>query len=210
MFVVSSDAPPALPFWIDGRAVLTLGERFIDVRQAGDGAVVRRLPVCGEDEARRAVASALAAQARWSAWPDAERMACLAALAAKLAAYAPHFAAFLEEEAGLPRAEVEQLLAAAQAALASVQADVASGRRVVVVAEAGQVCFLAMVRALSKALAGGACVVVLSDPGAPSAALALAELATRSGLPDGVFNLIHGDAQSADALAVAVAAAAAA
>ena len=210
MFVLSSDAPPALPFWIDGRAVLTLGERFVDVRQAGSGAVVRRLPVCGADEAQRAVASAAAAQALWSARSEAERKDCLATLAGKLAGYAPHFAALLEEEAGVPSAEAGQLIAAAQACLESAQADSTSARCIVVVSESGREGFLATVRALSRALASGTCVVVLSDPGSPSALLALAELATRSGVPDGVFNLIHGDAQSANALALAVSAEAAA
>ncbi len=205
MFVLSSDAPPALPFWIDGHAVLTLGERFLDVRQAKSGAVVRRLPVCGADEARRTVVSAMAAHARWSARPVAERKERLSALAGMLSAYSPHFAALLDEEGGMPRTEAEQLVAAAQACLESVQADSACDRRIVVVKERGRDCFLATVSALSRALVGGACVVVLSDPDSPSALLALAELATRSGLPDGVFNLIHGDAHSANVLALALA-----
>ena len=205
MPVLSPDAPPALPFWIDGHAVLTLGERLFDVPAGAHGQVLRRAPVCGADAAQRAVAAARAAQSAWSAQPAEVRTACLAALGAGLAGYAPHFAVLLGEEAGLPPAEAARLIAAAQASLGAARASApVAAVRALVPPEAGEV-FLPMVQALSGILASGASAVVLSDVRCPSALLALAELATRCALPDGVFNLVHGDAASAAAIAAALA-----
>ena len=200
MVVLSPDAPPALPFWIDGRAVLTLGEGFIDVLQSGsDGPVLRRLPVCGPGEAGRAAVAARAAQPLWQGRAIAERMACLSVIASELSRYASHFSELLAEEAGLSAHEAALQVTAARDDLESVPGSPPGDRCVLVRPEGGDV-FSGLVRTLSAVLAAGGAVVVLSNPRAPSALLALAELASRCGIPDGVFNLVHGDDGSARAI----------
>ena len=64
-------------------------------------------------------------------------------------------------------------------------------------------CFAGLVANAAPVLASGGVVVLKPSPRGPSAAVALAELATRAGLPDGAVNLVHGD----DALVAALAAA---
>ena len=60
------------------------------------------------------------------------------------------------------------------------------------------------VRRLAMALNAGSAVLLLSSPCVAAPLLALAELAARSGVPAGVFNLVHGDAMSARALQAAI------
>ena len=211
MFTLPIDAPPALPLWIDGHAVLTLTERFIDVCDPHDGRALRRVPVCREAEVARAVVSAREACAGWSLRSPAERAAGLVALADALGRYAEHFAGLLGEEAGLAPESALSEVAAAQAALracagapgvvagAAGAAGVASVACFVVHPDAP---FAGPVHAVSAALAGGASVVLRTAPSAPSVWFALAELSARCAFPPGVFNLVHGDGETADALAL--------
>jgi malonate-semialdehyde dehydrogenase (acetylating)/methylmalonate-semialdehyde dehydrogenase len=53
---------------------------------------------------------------------------------------------------------------------------------------------------LSNALACGNAFVLKPSEKDPSASLVLAELIQRAGFPDGVFNVVHGDAEAVDAL----------
>ena len=210
MFSLSPDAPPALPFWIDGHAVLTLGERLDDVPNPAQGAVLRRVPVCGAADAQRAVATARLAQAAWAALDPARRQAQLAALAAALAGYAPHFARLLGEDAGLtaPLA-AEEIAAAERALLAPTAASALPSIQLLLPGNNDTAPFLDAVRRLATALSAGATVVLLTPVCAAAPLLALAELAARSGFPDGVLNVVHGDAESAQALRRAVAGASA-
>ena len=120
MFALSPDAPPALPFWIDGRAVLSLGERLVDVQNPRQEPVLRRVPVCDAAVAQRAVAAACAAQPAWAALDPALRQGVLAALATALAGYAPHFARLLGEDAGLTATAAAEDVARAEQAGADV------------------------------------------------------------------------------------------
>jgi malonate-semialdehyde dehydrogenase (acetylating)/methylmalonate-semialdehyde dehydrogenase len=52
------------------------------------------------------------------------------------------------------------------------------------------------------ALAAGNCVILKPSEKDPSAANWVAELLTEAGLPDGVFNVVHGDKEAVDALLV--------
>ena len=123
MFALSPDAPPALPFWIDGRAVLSLGERLVDVQNPRQEPVLRRVPVCDAAVAQRAVAAACAAQPAWAALDPALRQGVLAALATALAGYAPHFARLLGEDAGLTATAAAEDVARAEQALLALPAQ---------------------------------------------------------------------------------------
>lgn len=205
MFALSPDAPPALPFWIDGRAVLSLGERLVDVQNPRQEPVLRRVPVCDAAVAQRAVAAACAAQPAWAALDPALRQGVLAALATALAGYAPHFARLLGEDAGLTAtAAAEDVARAEQALLAQPAQAPLSPVCALLPAADDPAPFSDAVRRLAMALNAGSAVLLLSSPCVAAPLLALAELAARSGVPAGVFNLVHGDAMSARALQAAI------
>ena len=205
MFALSPDAPPALPFWIDGRAVLSLGERLVDVQNPRQEPVLRRVPVCDAAVAQRAVAAACAAQPAWAALDPALRQGVLAALATALAGYAPHFARLLGEDAGLTAtAAAEDVVRAEQALLAQPAQAPLSPVCALLPAADDPAPFSDAVRRLAMALNAGSAVLLLSSPCVAAPLLALAELAARSGVPAGVFNLVHGDAMSARALQAAI------
>lgn len=205
MFALSPDAPPALPFWIDGRAVLSLGERLVDVQNPRQEPVLRRVPVCDAAVAQRAVAAACAAQPAWAALDPALRQGVLAALATALAGYAPHFARLLGEDAGLTATAAAEDVARAEQALLALPAQAPlSPVCALLPAVDDPAPFSDAVRRLAMALNAGSAVLLLSSPCVAAPLLALAELAARSGVPAGVFNLVHGDAMSARALQAAI------
>ncbi len=205
MFALSPDAPPALPFWIDGRAVLSLGERLVDVQNPRQEPVLRRVPVCDAAVAQRAVAAARAAQPAWAALDPALRQGVLAALATALAGYAPHFARLLGEDAGLTATAAAEDVARAEQALLALPAQAPLSPVCALLPAADDPApFSDAVRRLAMALNAGSAVLLLSSPCVAAPLLALAELAARSGVPAGVFNLVHGDAMSARALQAAI------
>lgn len=205
MFALSPDAPPALPFWIDGRAVLSLGERLVDVQNPRQEPVLRRVPVCDAAVAQRAVAAACAAQPAWAALDPALRQGVLAALATALAGYAPHFTRLLGEDAGLTATAAAEDVARAEQALLALPAQAPLSPVCALLPAADDPApFSDAVRRLAMALNAGSAVLLLSSPCVAAPLLALAELAARSGVPAGVFNLVHGDAMSARALQAAI------
>ena len=205
MFALSPDAPPALPFWIDGRAVLSLGERLVDVQNPRQEPVLRRVPVCDAAVAQRAVAAARAAQPAWAALDPALRQGVLAALATALAGYAPHFARLLGEDAGLTATAAAEDVARAEQALLALPAPAPLSPVCALLPAADDPApFSDAVRRLAMALNAGSAVLLLSSPCVAAPLLALAELAARSGVPAGVFNLVHGDAMSARVLQAAI------
>ena len=205
MFARAPEAPPALPFWIDGRAVLSLGERLVDVKNPRQEPVLRRVPVCDAAVAQRAVAAACAAQPAWAALDPALRQGVLAALATALAGYAPHFARLLGEDAGLTATAAAEDVARAEQALLALPAQAPLSPVCALLPAADDPApFSDAVRRLAMALNAGSAVLLLSSPCVAAPLLALAELAARSGVPAGVFNLVHGDAMSARALQAAI------
>lgn len=184
------EGPRAIPLWIGGRAVLTVTPSFYDVVSPLDGDVLRRVPLCGVDEARPAIAAAREAGPAWAARPLAERDGLLAALADGLERYAGHFAKLLREECGIDEASAMAEVAEAAAALRAGGAGDALVAGLVIDAVRPLAGFAAAVAPL---LRGGAVLVVKPSPRAPAAVAALCELTSRTGWPDGVVNVVHGD-----------------
>jgi succinate-semialdehyde dehydrogenase / glutarate-semialdehyde dehydrogenase len=161
------------------------------------GEALRRVPLCGAAEAVEAVTAARNAQSAWLALAPAARQSCLAALAAALDGYAGHFAKLLRAETGCDEAQGLAEVAAAVAALQS-GAPGEGGVLAVVVDDSRPLAGFAAVAA--PALRAGATLVVKPSPRAPSALFALCELASRSGMPAGVLNLMQGDSAAIDGL----------
>ena len=193
----ASEGPKAIPLWINGHAFLTVSESFFDVVNPQSGEALRRVPLCGAAEAAEAVAAACDAQADWHALAPARRQELLAALAAALDGYAGHFAKLLREESGGDEAAALGEVAAAVAAL---QAGAAGEGGVVALVVDDQRPLAGFAAAAAPLLRGGATLVVKPSPKAPGALFALCELATRSGLPAGVLNLVQGDSAAIDGL----------
>ena len=95
-----SDDAPAIPLWINGHAYLTMAHSFVDICNRATGEVIRRTPLCGADEAAKAVEAAGAAVVRWANESSTARAAILADMALALEGYARHFAKLIVEETG--------------------------------------------------------------------------------------------------------------
>ncbi|MGE5385076.1 MAG: aldehyde dehydrogenase family protein [Betaproteobacteria bacterium] len=197
---MTSDDPMVIPLWISGHAYLTMTERYHDIGQKQGGAALRRVPCCGRGQVETALAAAEEAQPDWAALTLGERQGFLLALADALESYTDHFSRLLQEEAGLAetdaRAEVE-------AALAFLRAGCVGDTGVVgfVVAEARPLASFA--ETLAPTLLAGGAVVGRSALRSPGAAFALCELSARAKWPEGVLNLVHGDAAADAAFAAA-------
>lgn len=204
---LAPEGPMAIPLWVNGRAYLTVTESFFDVIDAASGEAVRRVPLCGADEAAEAAGAARAAQPGWQALGEAQRQAHLGALADALAGYAAHFAKLIRQETGKAEAEAAAEVDAAVAALrnaapageTAISASVAA-----VIADASRP-LAAVAEAAASLLAAGGAVVVKPSPKAPSAVFALCELTGRAGWPAGVVNLLQGDEAAVEGLCTAAA-----
>jgi acyl-CoA reductase-like NAD-dependent aldehyde dehydrogenase len=186
--------------WVDGHAYLTVTESFFDVISPLDGAALRRVPLCGADEAATAVAAARAAQPGWLALAAGERQALLAALADGLARYTGHFARLLREECG---GEESAAVAEVETAVAALRAG-ANGDPGTVGLVVGAERPLARFAEVAASLLGaGATLVVKPSPKAPAAVFALCELTSRTGWPGGVVNVLQGDAAAIKGLCAA-------
>lgn len=184
------EGPMAVPLWINGHAFLTVTDEFFDVVDPAKGEAIRRVPLCGADEAGEAVQAAVAAAPAWAALSGGERQAHLAALAKALDDYTGHFAKLIRQETGKEESEA---VAEVQAAVAVLRAPPAGEAGVLAaIADAGRP-LAALVELAVPVLAAGGTVVVKPSPKAPGAAYAFCELTARAGWPGGVLNLLQGD-----------------
>ena len=191
------EGPMAIPLWINGHALLTAGQDFLDVVNPVTGEAVRRVPLCGASEAAEATVAARAAQPAWAEMGLAARRVCLARLAEGLERYAGHFAKLLGQDRGIDEAAAAAEVARAVAALQTV--NVGETGVVGVILDASQP-LADFAEALAPAVLAGATVVVKPSPKAPSAVFALCELATRVEWPAGVVNLLQGDTAAVEGL----------
>jgi succinate-semialdehyde dehydrogenase/glutarate-semialdehyde dehydrogenase len=198
-------ADPALlrdRLWIGGQWVAADAGATRPVRNPASGATLAEVPLAGAAETRRAIAAAAAALPAWAARPAKERAAVLRRL--------------MTAEQGKPLAEARGEIAysagffewfgeEAKRAYGDVIPGHQRDRRIVVLKQpVGVVAAItpwnfpsAMIaRKVAPALAAGCTVVVKPALQTPLSALALAELAHRAGVPDGVLNVVTGDARA--------------
>jgi len=199
--MIESDDAPAIPLWINGHAYLTMASTFFNVCNPHTGEVLRRTPLCGADEALKAVEAAQAALLRWASETLSARAALLADVALALEGYAEHFAKLIVEETGKDAEAAAAEVAAAVALLRGAAAGDVSG--VVAVVSDDTAPLLGPLSRAVPALRAGATVVVKPSPKAPSPIFALAELTARNAFPGGVFNILQGDEAAVDGLCAA-------
>jgi len=197
--------------WIDATTGGT-----VPVTNPATGGVLGTVPDCGAAETRTAIEAAHAALPAWRARPAKDRALLLRKLHDLLLANQDDLARIMTAEQGKPLAEARGEIAYSAGFLEwfgeeakRVYGDVIPGhaqdRRIVVVKQpVGVVAAItpwnfpsAMIaRKLAPALAAGCTIVIKPAAQTPFSALALAELATRAGIPPGVVNVVTGNARA--------------
>ena len=228
MSIASTGARPALRdaalfrtrAFVDGAwADADSGETFA-VANPATGDILADVPRMGAEETRRAIKAAERAYPAWRNLLAKDRARFLRRWADLMLEHEEDLAVLMVSEQGKPLAEARAEVAYAAAFLEwfgeeakRVYGDTIPGplpdRRIVILKEPVGVTAgitpwnfpSAMVtRKCAPALAAG-CTMVLKPPEqTPLSALAICELAERAGLPNGVFNVVTGDAEDAPAI----------
>lgn len=185
-----------------------------DVHDPGNGTLLGTLPLCGAQETREAIELAQVAFKAWRKTTAEHRSQVLERWHDLMLANVDDLSRILSAEQGKPLAEAagEIRYAASFVKWFAEQGKRVGGysipapttdRRIFVAKEPVGVCALitpwnfpaAMItRKAAPALAAGCTVVIKPSEFTPYTALALAELATRAGLPEGCINVVAGDA----------------
>jgi succinate-semialdehyde dehydrogenase/glutarate-semialdehyde dehydrogenase len=197
---------------IDGTWTSADSGEFAEVRNPATGAVVGQVPVMAADETRRAVDAASRALPAWKDMLAKERGRVLRRWFDLVIDHQDDLARILTAEQGKPYSEalsevvsgaqfIEWFAEEARRAYGETIPAPAPDRRIVVVKQPIGVCAAItpwnfpstiVTRKVAAALAAGCTMVLRPDTTTPFSALALAELATRAGVPAGVLNVITG------------------
>ena len=202
--------------FIDGAWCAADDGATVAIRNPANGDLVGDVPVLRATETRRAIDAAARAQPRWAALTAKERAVILRRFADLMLANADDLAVIMTAEQGKPLAEAKGEVAYAASFIewfaeegkrvyGEIIPTFRADSRVLVLRQAVGVAAAitpwnfpaAMItRKLGPALAAGCSFVCKPAPQTPFSALALAELATRAGIPAGVFNVVTGDAEA--------------
>jgi len=209
-----------LAHWIGGAPADVASERHTEVTESATGAVVARVPMATPEVVDRAVAAARGAAEEWGQASIAARTKVMFAFRELVHASREELAALIvrehgkvfddamgEVQRGLEVAEfacgIGELLKGGMSAQISRGVDSYSLPQPVGVA-AGITPFnfpvMVPMWMFPVALACGNAFVLKPSEQDPSASLKLAELLAEAGLPDGAFNVVHGDREAVDAL----------
>jgi len=201
--------------YINGAWVPATAGSTIPVDDPATGQVLGTVPNGGRDETREAIASAAAAFAGWRARTAKERAAILHRWVELIVQNQEDLATLMTLEQGKPLAEsrgevlygagfIEWFAEEAKRTYGDVIPSHARDKRIIVIKEPIGVvgCItpwnfpIAMItRKVGPALAAGCTAVVKPASQTPFSALALAELADRAGVPEGVLNVVTGSAR---------------
>ena len=197
--------------WVDADSGATF-----DVTDPATGRAIGAVPAFGSAETRRAIEAANEAYPAWRARTAKERSSLLRGWYDLLLEHQEDLAIIMTAEQGKPLAEsrgeilygasfIEWFAEEAKRAYGDVIPTPLADRRIVVTKEpVGVVACItpwnfpnAMItRKAGPALAAGCTVVARPASATPFSALALGELATRAGIPPGVFNVITGPSRA--------------
>jgi malonate-semialdehyde dehydrogenase (acetylating) / methylmalonate-semialdehyde dehydrogenase len=220
MAFISQVKVAQIPYWIDGRPAVPKSQRSGEVTNASTGQVVRTVPYANAEDVAAAVAAAAAAFPAWRATPPIRRARILTRFRALMEEHQKELARIISEEHGkvfldamgsVQRGiEVVEFACGAPHLLKGEHAE-SVGRGVDahsrlqplgVCAGITPFNFPAMVPMwmFPMALACGNTFVLKPSEKDPSASIRMAELLKAAGLPDGVFNVVHGDKEAVDAI----------
>ncbi len=210
----------AVPFWINGRPVAPAVARHGEVFNPATGQVIRRVPFADAGLVDAAVKAAAAALPAWRDTPPVRRARILQKYLQLLQREQQALAAIVTEEHGktLPDAagsvqrgiEVVEFACGIPNLLKGEHSeDVGSGVDTFSLRQPVGVCagitpfnFPVMVPLwmFPLAIACGNAFILKPSEKDPSASIRMAELFKEAGLPDGVFNVVHGDKEAVDAI----------
>ena len=206
--------------WINGAPVAGKSGRFSDVFHPSTGVVQARVPLANEAELEAAIAAAAAAFPEWSNQPPLRRARVMFRFREIFESRIDEVAAIINREhgkvfsdakgeatRGLENIEfatgIPQLLKGEFTEQVGTGIDSWSVRQPLgVVAGITPFNFPAMVPLwmIPTAIACGNTFILKPSERDPSSAILLAEMLKEAGLPDGVFNVVHGDKTSVDGI----------
>jgi malonate-semialdehyde dehydrogenase (acetylating) / methylmalonate-semialdehyde dehydrogenase len=209
-----------VPMWLDGRPYAPAAGRAGDVFNPATGQVVRRVPFASHEVVNAAVDAAAAALPEWRAWPALRRARVLQRFLRLMEEQQKDLARLVSEEHGktIPDAlgsiqrgmeviefacGIPHLLKGEHSENVGTQVDTHTIRQPVgICAGITPFNFPVMVPLwmFPVALACGNAFILKPSEKDPSAAIRMAELLQKAGLPDGVFNVLHGDRVAVDAI----------
>ena len=218
--VAKQPVAAAVPLWINGQPAASRSARHGEVTNPATGEVIRHVPFSTAEDVGAAVNAAAAAFPAWRATPALRRARILTRFRELLEQHQKEIARLITEEHGkvfldamgsVQRGiEVVEFAAGAPHLLKGEHAgSVARGVDAYSRLQPIGVCagitpfnFPAMVPLwmFPIALACGNTFVLKPSEKDPSASVRMAELLKEAGLPDGVFNVIHGDKEAVDAI----------
>ncbi|MEO8142717.1 MAG: CoA-acylating methylmalonate-semialdehyde dehydrogenase [Betaproteobacteria bacterium] len=208
-----------VPVWINGKAVVPQG-RMGEVYNPATGQVTKRVPYCNDEVIDAAVKAAAAALPEWRDASILRRARVMQKFLQLMQANQKEIAALITAEHGktLPDAMgsvqrgievvefacgIPQLLKGEYSENVGTAVDTHTVRQPVgVCAGITPFNFPAMVPLwmFPMAIACGNTFILKPSEKVPSASIRMAELFKEAGLPDGVFNVVHGDKEAVDAL----------
>lgn len=209
-----------LNHFINGQAVAGISQRFADVFNPATGKVTSQVPLATEADVDAAVTTAQAAWPSWAATTPLRRARVMFKFKTLLEQHADELARLISQEHGKVLADAAaefqrglenvefacgapQLLKGEFSENVGTDVDSYSMRQPLgVVAGITPFNFPAMVPMwmFPLAIVCGNTFVLKPSERVPSTAIRLAELLKEAGLPDGVFNVVHGDKEAVDAL----------
>ena len=209
---------PTARNFIAGRFVAG-GPPLLDVLNPRNGSLLSRVPLSSGAEVDAAVRAAATAFPAWSATPIKERVQVFFRYRALLQQHQDELTALISEEHGKIRseAEAEVLKAIELTEFACSLPQIVTGEvlevsrgvecrtdrhPIGVVASIVPFNFPSMVPhwTIPNAIALGNCVVLKPSELVPLSAGRIAELLAKAGLPDGVFNVVHGSQEAVEAI----------
>jgi malonate-semialdehyde dehydrogenase (acetylating)/methylmalonate-semialdehyde dehydrogenase len=215
-----AEAALTVPLWIGGKPAGSSSNRSGEVTNPATGAVTKRVPFCNAADIDAAVKAAQGAYPEWRDAPPLRRARVMQRFLQLLQQEQKALARIVTEEHGktLPDAmgsvqrgiEVVEFACGIPHLLKGEYSEnVGSGVDTHTVRQPVGVCagitpfnFPVMVPLwmFPVAIACGNTFVLKPSEKVPSASIRMAELLKEAGLPDGVFNVVHGDKEAVDAI----------
>ncbi len=211
---------PGVPVLINGEFRQSSATRWRDLINPATQEKIARVPMCTADEVAAAVAAAKAAFPTWRKTPIGTRARIFLAYQQLIRANMKELAAILTREQGKTLADaegdvfrglevVEHAAGIGNLQLGELANNVANGVDTYTLLQPLGVCagitpfnFPAMIPLwmFPMAIACGNTFVLKPSEQDPMVTMRLVELALEAGIPKGVLNVVHGDAESVDAL----------
>src|SRR6516225_7010100 len=216
----SSQPVDQVKILVGGQWETVCAERFGDVYNPSSGKVIARVPFCSVAEVDRVVQSAAEALPTWAETPVVERARILFRFRELVVQHAGALAQSVTREHGKTLAEarasvqrgvemIEFACGIPSLIMGQTMPNIAANVDCETIRHPVGVCvgitpfnFPAMVPLwmFPVALACGNTFVLKPSEKVPLSAVKLGELLMEAGLPDGVFNIVHGDKECVDAL----------